>query len=128
MTSAQEKYLWQEGVLPVILGNGLAAHKLSITIYHRYGVLPLLCARKRSAWDFLNPVCRFLRLYGEEHSPLWEEQLMDLAHDETGCLLLLIPVTERDRKWTEASRSRLEPYYILTSKDKLFNQRTPFLS
>lgn len=113
------KELLSEAVLPVILGNGLAAHRLALRLRLRYGMSSLLCGARISLWDRLHPGCGFLELMSAEDGRLLTEQLIDLAdHSEDG-LLLLVLLSDGQRTLLSPYCRELESRFILTEPCRL---------
>ncbi len=118
MTERQCKELLREEILPVILGNGRAAHRLCQTIRLHYRLSSLVCGECRTLWDRLDPFAFFYPVI--EGSPaLLSEQLQALSHRYEGCLLILIPATEEDARRLAPIGSELESDYILASPSSL---------
>ena len=126
MTQRQCKELLREEIIPVILGNGTAAHRLALKLQWQYGISSLVCAPRRSAWDLLDPAADFFPLV-ESESRLVREQLCDLASRYEGCLLLLIPSREEERTRLGDDLASLEPFYVITDAERVGSLLAPCL-
>ena len=81
MEDSHLKELLRESVLPVILQNGLSAHRLSMRIFRRYKIVSLLCGNRKSLLDTLDLSCGFMRLFRTSDERIAAEQLCDLADE-----------------------------------------------
>ncbi len=113
MTERQCKQILREDIQPVILGNSLSAHRLSLSLYARYGLSSLLCASRRSLLDALDPFAYFLPLVTDTEPRLLWEQLRDLSARYEGTLLLLIPSTPQELSRLGAYADALEEDFLL---------------
>ncbi len=126
MTQRQNKKLLRKGVLPVILGNDLGAHRLCLRIRILYGLPSLLCAPKPSFFDRCNPFAVHYPLM-ETDLPLLRLQLTELAARYDGCLLILIGQSPQSRAQLRALREELESAFILATPDDLWDKLPPVL-
>ena len=124
MTERQCRRLLREDILPVILGNSLAAHRLAFRLSLRYGLSPILFAPHRRALDLLDPFGRVLPSETED-ARLACEQLCDLAERYEGVTLYLIPATPREQTWLGAHTEALEGAFRLTDPQELSRQFSP---
>ncbi|MBR2353249.1 MAG: hypothetical protein IKA76_01950 [Clostridia bacterium] len=118
MTEKECKQILREDILPVILGNSLTAHRLSLHLFIRYGLSSLVCAEHRGCLGALNPFAGFFPLT-EGSSRLLCEQLEALAERYEGCQLLLIPSSPSERARLEACAPSLESTYFLIDPEDL---------
>ena len=119
---AEVRELLRQCVVPVILGNGAAAHLLALRLFFKYRVCSLVCGRRRSLPDLLNPVCDFFRLYRQRDGRLAAEQLADLADEYGDCLFVLIPLSGEDQAILRHHGAALESRYLVCHPKRLFDQ------
>ena len=125
MADREIKELLRESVLPVILQNGLSAHRLSLSIFRRYKIVSLLCGKRKGLLDALDVSCGFMRLFRTPDERIAAEQLCSLADEYRDCTFELIPLSKRDRAFVSAYAEQLESRFIISLPDKLF-LRIPF--
>lgn len=118
MTEKACKKILREEILPVILGNSLSAHRLSLHLYLRYGLSSLVCAEHRAWSDTVDPTAGFYPLT-EGNDRLLCEQLRDLSERYEGCQLLLIPASKNERTRLERCAHSLESAYLLIDPEDL---------
>ena len=119
-----QKWLLKGALLPVLLGDSLAAHALSLKIYAKCGVESLVCDEKQSALSVINPTCRFFDLISATEGAAIMAALSHIA-ENADYLPVLIPVNERFSRFVEENRESLEPLFIITTKDDVWNS-APF--
>ena len=115
----ETKDLLRQDILPVLLGNGMAAHRLSAQLSARYGVGSLLCGAHRGLLDLMDPTSVFFRLCYKESGRLAAEQLVDFfdAHDDLFCLL--VPMTADARAFVSEQSELLETRFVCVEPNKL---------
>ena len=116
--SREQKALLRSGVLPLILGNGISAHLLSLRLLRRYGVPSIICGERKELLSYLNFKCGFLQLSNFENTRLASEQLTDFASDNEELTLLILPCTDKTRSFVKRSAPELESHYILFQDEK----------
>ena len=116
----ETRELIRQGIVPVVLGNGRDAHRVSARLYRSFGLPALICDTRRSLWDLLDPTCAFRALPRGGDGRLIAQELVSLAREYEDCLLLLIPLTEEYRALTCAYESLLEAYFICRDPDGLW--------
>ncbi|MBQ9782931.1 MAG: hypothetical protein IJW44_00235 [Clostridia bacterium] len=121
-SQAEVRELLRQCVVPVILDHGLAAHLLALRLFLKYRITSLVCGRKKSLSDLLNPICGFFRLYRQADGRLAAEQLADLADGYGDCLFVLIPLSEEDRTILRRHGASLESRYLICNPKRLFEQ------
>ena len=119
---SEAKELLRQCVVPVILGNGIAAHLLASRLFLKYRVPSLVCGQRRNVTNLMNPFCDFFRLYRQKDGRLAAEQLTDLADAYGDCLFVLIPLSEADQVMLRHHRNFLESRYLICSPKRLFEQ------
>lgn len=119
---ADTRELLRQCVVPVILDHGFAAHLLALRLFLKYRVTSLVCGRRKSPMDLLDPVCGFFRLYRQEDGRLAAEQLADLADAYGDCLFVLIPLSGEDRSILRHYGADLESRYLVCTPKRLFEQ------
>lgn len=124
-TPARAKHLLRQSIVPVIAGDGLAAHLLALRLFFQYRIVSFRCGQQKSIWDSMNPTEKFFQIYGTSGSRLAAEQLIDLADAYEDCLFVLIWISEEDRNRLKSHISLLESRFILTDAKHLFDQ-APF--
>ena len=112
MTKDTAKEEFCDTVVPVILGNGLSAHLLGFRLNTKKGLSSVLCGSRRNILDLLDLGCGYLSL-SKERSRLSLEQLIDFADKWNECILVLIPLTDADRRFLEENREVLESRYLI---------------
>ncbi len=121
MTERQCTAMLREEILPVILGDGKRARRLSLTLRLRYGLTALHCSPRQTLWDRLTPFSFYYPLIKSD-SELLSQQLIHLSLRYEGCLLLLIPATDEELQRLLPIRSSLEAEYILATPDTLWDK------
>ena len=119
-----QKWLLKGALLPVLLGDSLAAHALSLKIYAKCGVESLVCDERQSALSVINPTCKFFDLISATEGAALMAALSHIA-ENADYLPILIPMNERFSRFVEEYRESLEPLFIITTKDEVFNS-APF--
>lgn len=114
MEKSEDKELFKQTVIPVILGNGIRAHRLSLRFFFRYGVRSVICGKRKGLLDILDPVCDFLKLYSDD-SRLMCEQLSDISEDGE-FIMPLISVTDRLCSFVNENEELLESRFIICRK------------
>lgn len=114
------KDLLRQGIVPVVLGNDWAAHRLSARLYRTFGLPSILCGTRRSFWDFFDPATAFRRISLTASSRLVAEELMDLAAECEDCFLLLIPMGETERCLVREQASLLETGFVCRTPEILW--------
>ncbi|MBQ8331521.1 MAG: hypothetical protein IJX94_03590 [Clostridia bacterium] len=127
MTKDERAALLEQSVLPILLGNGFAAHLLAVKIYLRYGITSFVCGSRKKPLDRLNPACGFYRLFRQTEDRLAAEQLLALADGYGDVLFVLVPTAEEDRRFMEAYASELESRFIFSDPRTIF-AKLPFAS
>ena len=121
MTDEDVKELMRDEVLPVILGNGIGAHMLSLDLLVKYGISSVLCGEKRNFLNLFDLKCGFLHFINDEDGRLCVEQLTDLFDDADGRIAVLVASDERWRGLMEQNAETLESRYILAySREELY--------
>lgn len=115
----ETKELLRQDVLPVVLGNGIAAHRLSSHLMDRYGVASVLCGVRKNLLDCFDPTSSFLHLSRKGASRLTAEQLIDFAEIHSDCLLLLVPLNDTDRAFVSEQSERLEAHFVCAEPREL---------
>ena len=119
-----QKWMLKGALLPVLLGDSLSAHLLSLKIYARCGVQSLVCDEKKSALSVIDPTSKFFDLISVNEGAAVMVALSQIA-ENTDYLPVLIPTSERFEGFVEEHRETLEPLFIITSKDNVWNS-APF--
>lgn len=104
--------------LPIILGNGKEAHRISGLLWRRYGLVSYILAPRRSARDLLDVSSRFVPLVSE-HEDLLCMQLTHTATINPYRLPLLISTDQQYTELVEKNRKRLEPLFVICSPESL---------
>lgn len=111
--------------IPFILGDNAKAHKLSLKIFRKYGIVSLILDSKRGAanlWDFSS---RFTRLTPSISDALTVTQLLDLARQTKYTLPLLIPCSDEYETLVKENSAELESEFVIMSADFSFSS-SPF--
>jgi hypothetical protein len=106
--------------LPFIIGNGKQAHRLSRKIFHKYGIVSLICGERRTLSDLLDYSCRFLRLCPSDSPRLLCEQLIALSEQSPYTLPIAIPANTRYETMINEARELLEQKFVISSEKELF--------
>ena len=125
MTEKECLALVREDVIPVILGNGLAALRLSLRLRLFYGLSPLVLAPRRAVAGTLYPTAYVPLVSGD--SRLLCEQLLDLSERYENSLLLLIPTDRTADVLSPSERETVETRYILSDVQGLSAHLAPLL-
>ena len=118
----ETRELVRQGIVPVVLGNGRAAHRVSARLYRSFGLPSLVCGARRSLWDLFDPTCAFRALPYGGSDRLIAEELVTLAGEYEDCLLLLIPLTEEHWALIRAYDSLLGAYFVCRDPDDLWEE------
>ena len=119
-----QKWMLKGALLPVLLGDSLSAHALSIRIYARCGVESLVCDERRSVIGVLDPTCKFFDLISVTEGAALMASLSQIASN-TDYLPILIPMNERFSRFVTEYREALESLFIITTREDAFNS-APF--
>ena len=119
-----QKWMLKGALLPVLLGDTPSAHLLSLKICARCGVRSLVCDERRSVLSVIDPTSRFFDLISVTEGAAVMACLSQIA-ESTDYLPVLVPMSERFLRIVEENRERLEPVFIITSKDNVWNS-APF--
>ncbi len=112
MTRDESRELFRQTVVPVILGNGMRSYALSLRLFLRYGIRSVICGRRRSFADLLDPFSDFLRFYSRDDR-LMLEQLFDLHDGGRELVMPLVPMSEEYGSFVREYSESLESRYIL---------------
>ncbi|MBE6592562.1 MAG: hypothetical protein E7642_01045 [Ruminococcaceae bacterium] len=107
--------------VPYILGNTPEAHRLSRSIYHKFGIISVICDSRRSFFDVFDLTSRTVTLSSTDSSRLIAEQLVSLAAQTRYTLPLIIPASDELRKVVSDERGTLERSFVICEADTLFN-------
>lgn len=119
-----QKWMLKGALLPVLLGDSLSAHALSIRIYARCGVESLVCDERQSVLSVLDPTCKFFDLISVTEGAALMASLSQIAAN-TDYLPILIPMGERFSRFVTEYREALEPLFIISAREDVFNS-APF--
>lgn len=119
-----QKWMLKGALLPVLLGDSLSAHLLSLKIYARCGVQSLVCDEKKSALSVIDPTSKFFDLISLNEGAAVMAALSQIAANGD-YLPVIIPISERFEGFVEEHRETLEHLFIITSKDNVWNS-APF--
>ena len=114
----EARELLRDEVLPILLGNGVAAHRFASRLSRRYGVACLLCAEHRNLLDLLDLNTGFYRL-SRQSERLCAEQLSDLSELYSDRLLLLVPMSDAEREWLCRQAELLETRFVCVEPSEL---------
>lgn len=110
--------------VPYILGNTRAAHKLAYRIYRKFGIISVICDRRRSLCDLFDPTSRPVVLSSTDSPRLIAEQLVELTRQTQYTLPLIIPVCEEYERMAQSERATLEHSFVICDAQTLF-ERSP---
>lgn len=119
-----QKWMLKGALLPVLLGDSLRTHLLSLGIYARCGVQSLVCDEKKSALSVIDPTSKFFDLISVSEGAAVMAALEHIAAN-TDYLPVLIPMSERFLHIVEENRETLEALFIITSKENVWSS-APF--
>ena len=106
--------------LPIILGSNARSHSLSLKIFAKYQIAPIIADTKKSIWRFLDPFCSFLPLASSDPE-LTAEQLTAFAQSDSYTLPILIPCSEDYEKFILSSCDTLEKIFVIRSCDDVLS-------
>ena len=115
----EAKELLRDDIMPILLDNGLGAHRFATRIATRYGIACTLCGERRNLLDLLDLNTGFYRLSRHRGSRLAAEQLTDLAELYSDRLLLLVPIRASDCAWLAEQRAVLESRFVCVEREEL---------
>ncbi len=110
----------RQSLLPVLVDNTRAAHRLSARLFRRFGVVSLIFGKAR-LWDLFDLSSRTLRLPSTPCERLRIEELIELAKQSTDYLPVLIPCSDASREWIARHAAALESHYILADAETIFS-------
>lgn len=110
----------RQSLLPVLVDNTREAHRLSVRLFHQYGVVSLIFGKPR-LWDLFDLSSRTLRLPQTASERLRIEELTELAQQSTSYLPVLIPCSDASREWIARHAATLESHYILADAETIFS-------
>lgn len=119
-----QKWMLKGALLPVLLGDSVSAHMLSLKIYARCGVQSLICDEKKSALSVIDPTSKFFDLISVKEGAAMMSALSQIAAN-TDYLPVLIPTSECFDRFVKEHKDTLEPLFIITSKENIWNS-APF--
>lgn len=103
--------------VPFLLGDNEVSHKLSRSIYRKYGIVCFILDAKRTPADIWDFSSRFLRLTAISSDELLSYQLTDLANQSPFTLPLLFPCSKEYTDYVERCRDILEPTFIISAPE-----------
>ena len=106
-------------IVPVIIGNGAPSCRVAWRLYLSFGALSLRLGAHRRLSDLLGLPCLFRKASTDDR--LLCEQLLDIAEEFDGYLLLLIPSDKPSWEHIERHREALASRYLLSSPDEVFS-------
>lgn len=118
--TAEEKECIKSTVLPVILGNGAEAHKISAHLFASCEITALICGKKSSVRDFFSTYSRFERLSESDSPEILRDELIGIAKRYSEYLLLLVPSNDEYKDLLEKLSEELETRFIIRSPNDLF--------
>lgn len=118
--TTEEKECIKSAVLPVILGGGAEARKISSQLFNSFQMVSLICDKKASLRDIFSVYSRFEKLSGSKLSGILLDELLTIAKRYSEYLLLLIPASDEYKNLSEEIRDELETSFIIQMPDKLF--------
>jgi hypothetical protein len=122
--NTDKKELLSQLVVPVIISNGVSAHRLAFRLYMKYGVFPVLCGSRRNPLDLFDPFTDFLKV-SDGGGALLTRALKDYSGEMSDYILILLPADERDRLFLEERAAELESFYIIASSYEEFKNLPP---
>ncbi len=125
MTRKETKELLLQNVVPIFIGNNARAHRLAGQLFYQYGIVSILCGKRKNLLDLLDPSCVFVKLLEKDLDRLTLEQLSDLANEYKEYLLFLIPVSSEGIRFSHENSDFLEASFILSDPQALLSQ-APF--
>ena len=111
------KEAFAASTIPVILGNGATSCRLAWRLYLTLGTVCLRLGSRRRFSDLIGLPCTFRKVSADER--LLCEQLLDIAEEFDGYLLLLIPSDKHSLRPIDGHREVLETRYIISAPDNL---------
>lgn len=105
--------------VPYILGNNLSAHKLSMRLYKRFGIVSLICDCRHSFFDIFDPSSRALILTSTESSRLVAEQLLSLAAQSDYTLPLIVCLDQKYSQMINGQRDLLEHSFVISDEESI---------
>lgn len=105
--------------LPILLGNGREAHRLSMTLFRRFGIVSYVVSPKRSVRDLWDISSRYLPLIPSADE-LVCGQLIHIATQSPYTLPLLIPMTPEYSALADKHRGTLESYFVICDAATIF--------
>lgn len=96
----------------VLLDNTPAAHRLSLRLYFRFGIVSYICGEPRTR-DLIDFSSRTLRIGKTSCARLRAEELTALADSQAPLLPLLIPCSKEACEFAARYAEILEGHYLL---------------
>ena len=110
----------RQALLPVLLDNTPAAHRLSARLFRRYGIVSLVFGKPRLR-DLFDPTSHTLRVPFGACDRVQIEALIDLAQESDGYLPALIPCSDRARELVTRHKTDLESHFLLLDSESIFS-------
>ena len=107
--------------VPVILGSNSHAHKLSAKIFYKFGIQPLVVDKKRSFSRFFDPYCYFVKLVPSDDDIIISEQLGDIVRQMPQTQAILIPCSEKYKRFVNEHLLNLEQVFIISQPENVFS-------
>ena len=115
----EARELLREDILPVVLGNGIDAHRLAARLLSRYGVMCMLCGERKNLLDWLDLSTCFLRISYKRDLRLAADQLVDFAEENRERFLLLVPMDSAGHTVIGEQAERLETHFVCVEASEL---------
>ena len=110
-------------IIPILLGNSSATHRLSAKIYLRTGIKPYICDEKKIFADYIDPTSRFFPIFSKSNDALLCE-ILDYISSNSDYLPMIVPCDDRYSRFISENRAFLEQRAIITSESDFFEHKT----
>ena len=114
-----QKTMQREALLPILLGDSFAAHKVAVKLYLRVGVKSYVCDSRRGFWSFIDPASSFFDLISVKEG-IAVRSALDAISKNKDYLPVLVPCNAHFEAFVKENIDFLEPRFILASKEDIF--------
>ncbi len=114
----------EESILPVLCDNTRIAHRISLRIYNRHGIVSFIFGKKRFS-DLLDISSQTLKFPITNEARLLAEELIEFSEKYPDMLPVLIPCSKSAEAFIKEFEPTLESRYII-AEPKVFLSDSPF--
>ena len=110
------------GVVPILLGDGLAARILAMRLLFKYGIQGVICDSHQSLWRFLVPFGSFFETVEVVSSEFLCAELERIIGYSEGGLLMLSPCKGGFAALAKEAKDEIETRFVLAEPRELMDK------